>query len=180
MYLINTEKLKVIGRFPSEAAAEKVADRVKQNTHLVDSPKHLDAFNGTELCSLYNALTGAELKRFSTKADGIKRLWAEMQEMPDAKEAARTRAKSTRAAGSVRATNGMESRKMKLLAAANKKTFHEGSLRGKCFDIIEDGMAVTEYLKRCKRRGIERSQAMGCLSKLVDTVGQKYPTVKLV
>ena len=61
-----------------------------------------------------------------------------------------------------------------------EKNFHEGSVRGKCFAVIQKHkeLTVAEYLKHCSGREIKKAQALSCLAKLVEPE-QKVQTVKV-
>ena len=61
-----------------------------------------------------------------------------------------------------------------------EKSFHEGSVRSKCFAVIQKHkeLTVAEYLKHCSGREIKKAQALSCLAKLAET-DQKVTTVKV-
>lgn len=67
--------------------------------------------------------------------------------------------------------------KIKLIA---EKKFHEGSVRGKCFAVIQKHkeLTVAEYLKHCSGREIKKAQALSCLAKLSES-NQKTQTVQV-
>ena len=66
------------------------------------------------------------------------------------------------------------------IALLAEKDFHEGSVRGKCFAVIQKhkDLTVAEYLKHCSGREIKKAQALSCLAKLAEPK-QKVQTVKV-
>tara|TARA_Y100000310_G_scaffold332737_1_gene408872 strand:+ start:317 stop:826 length:510 start_codon:yes stop_codon:yes gene_type:complete len=47
-----------------------------------------------------------------------------------------------------------------------KRGFNEGSLRARCFDLVKNNMAITDYVKAASKKRINKAQANGALSKM--------------
>jgi hypothetical protein len=83
-YVINTDTNKVLGRFASMDDAVKFADATDVNYTVVTDAKDISALlSRDEMVTIYNNHMGTELKKFSTKADGAKRVLEMLHDMQD-------------------------------------------------------------------------------------------------
>lgn len=124
------------------------------------------SLSNSELLAIYNHVTGKEVKKFSSKDDGIKRLMKFLN--PTGKAIARkkavakpvkqrivtTKKKQPTAKKSSKTNNGI----IKLLPL--KKNFQEGSLRGSCYNLIKNNMSIISYLDLAKKHNLKSARAI--------------------
>lgn len=65
----------------------------------------------------------------------------------------------------------------KIVIITSKK-FHANGLRGKCFELIVDGMTVSEYLEKAAAADISKAKAKAALDKMASKK-QKTPVVRI-
>ena len=172
-----------IGFYTDGEAAD--AASVKHNGSVYDYAT-LGNLSLTALARLYNSLTGDSLKKFSTKEAGVRRV-TEILKQKEAEEATKqeatkqeatkqeaTKQKGTKQKGTTQAT---AAKKIKLIPQPDKR-WNEGSVRHKCFQLLEDDMKVEDYLKKCKRHHIEEPVALAALNKMVTHPDK--PVAKLI
>ncbi len=75
-YLINTDNMKAVGRFASIKSAEKAGAGAKYNFDIVPEDDDMARFTKAEMVTLFNNHRGTrvEVKRFSDKSNGAKRI----------------------------------------------------------------------------------------------------------
>lgn len=59
-----------------------------------------------------------------------------------------------------------DAEKVVIKKLVDHRRYQRNSAREKCFEVIEDGMTLSEYLAAARRRKIPRTLAIGCLNKL--------------
>lgn len=82
-YTINTRTKRVLGRFDTIENADKAGIALTTDNYIVvtDEQDIGKLMNRQDMVDCYNAATGASLKKFSTKADGAKRLFATLEDL---------------------------------------------------------------------------------------------------
>jgi hypothetical protein len=162
-------------------------ERVLRGDPLAPDPKHEQLT--AELKDLHHVI-GSFLSEMLPMTDKARRLLERLRDDPmatsapqatneeDTQMATKTKkVKKAKKEGVPRKAKFSPEAKITLLA---EKNFHEGSVRSKCFAVIQKHkeLTVAEYLKHCSGRQINKAQALSCLAKLAETE-QKVTTVKV-
>lgn len=170
--VIETEKMKFVGKFANDILAEQASEDVHGNPHHISTKEELaTSFSGPELVRLYNGMIngGKPVKKFADKQTAIKRVWDIIQSQDVTTAESKPKKKvAKKKAGTGKPRVDYDHKSIKLLKGAKDKKFQEGSMRADCFAVIKDGMLVSTYLAKCEKKGYSRPQALGCLQKLAE------------
>lgn len=159
-YIIN-EKTNKVTAFGSKAAALKAKSKTtKYLCGLISEAADLSDFSSTELVSIHNKNGGHPLKRFSSKGVAMDRTMSVINKIDESEDPTES------AVGT------------KTITPMFRGGLHESSMRGRCYDVIRDGMTIEEYVEKVSEIGYTRGQAMGALNKMA-AVDQKIVAVRI-
>jgi len=150
-YVINTDVLKPLGRFATLADAEKFGESATDAnfTIITDLEDCQSLLSRDEMVQIYNNVTGAELKKFSTKADGAQRLMDALDAMRPEEFAPPKKRRSKR--------SDAKSEKDKKAAGEGYKGHRAGSLKGQAHKLFDDKFGQEE---------VTRKEIIGAIAKL--------------
>lgn len=167
VFLYSAKVRKIVGRFATQADAERVGNKIKDEKVYFSTAEDLEKFSGTELCIMYNNTIPedvAPVKKFSDKKTAIARV-LKLAETLEVKVA--------------RKIVGREKLNCNYKVMPDQKVgFQKSSIRGRvyailkeAFEALEDptGVSYAQLEKLCGDAGIEARLIKGCLQKLKES-----------